>query len=389
MTTPPPTDDVPDGPAEPAEPAQPTKPAEPAEPAEESGPASDWAEPDASPPATAPSPAGPPAPQPPPALPPRPARTNRLAIAALVTGLLGLLPLAAGFGIAALVQAGRRGEKGKGLAIGGLAASAVWVVAGVVAATAVAGSLLTVERDESGHVSRSDRVLPGLLRVGDCFTGFNGDARTSLVTALPCTQPHEGELAAKLRLPDGPYPGEKEVFELANQACSQRLIDLEKSRYSEHLQPYAAAPGRTAWRSGDREVLCLIQIEGAGKITLPLAQTLDPNLKLWYELVRGDCLGKWDGEAMAQRTLSCTEEHWSEVYAVFELKDGPYPGTGKADRRAEDGCDDRYDRAFRGGRTPDLVMRVPPAKEDWTAGVRTVVCLGESEDRPLKKPLLP
>ncbi|MFA1547314.1 DUF4190 domain-containing protein [Actinomadura chokoriensis] len=388
MTTPPPTDDVPDGPVQPGE---------------EGAPDSGWASPDAPPPGTPPAPApssagqpvpqpaAPPIPVPPPgpATPHVPARTNRLAIAALVTGLLGLFPFAVGFGIAALVQAGRRGEKGKGLAAGGLAASAVWLVAGVVAAAAAAGSLLTVERDESGHVARSDKVLPGLLRVGDCFTGFSGNVRTSLVTALPCTQPHEGEVVAKLRLPDGAYPGDGEVFEQASKACSRRLTRLQKSRYDEHLQPYVVEPSRTTWRSGDREVLCLMHYEGAGKISTPLAQTLDPNVKLWHELVRGDCLGKWNDDAVAQRTLSCTEEHWMEVYAVFALKDGPYPGSKAAERQAEAGCDRRYGRVFRGARTPDLVSWVPPEKDDWTEGVRTVVCLGESEDRPLKKRLLP
>lgn len=61
-----------------------------------------------------------------------PARTSRLAIAALVTGLLGLVPVATGLAIGALVRTGRRGERGRGLAVGGLVASAAWVVAGVV-----------------------------------------------------------------------------------------------------------------------------------------------------------------------------------------------------------------------------------------------------------------
>jgi hypothetical protein len=386
VTTPPPADGVPDDPV----PAPDSTPAA-------GGAASDsgWARPDA------PAPAGPPAPVPAagpaagsalpvPAPPPVPPRTNRLAIAALVTGLLGLILFAVGFGIAALVQAGRRGEKGKGLAIGGLAASAVWVVAGVVAVAVAVGSLFTVERDESGRISRSDKVLPALLRVGDCFTGFNGDdIQSALVTALPCTQPHEGEAAAKLQLPSDAYPGDREVFDQAEKACYRRLVDLQKSRYAEHLQLYTIAPSETTWRTGDREVLCLMHIEDAGKISTPLAQTTDPNRKLWYELARGDCLGKWDDETTAQRTLPCTEEHWMEVYAVHTLKAGPFPGGKAAERRAEAGCDQRYERIFRGHRAPDLISSLAPEEDDWTAGVRTAVCLAESADRPLKKSMLP
>ncbi|GAA1812274.1 DUF4190 domain-containing protein [Actinomadura chokoriensis] len=374
---PPPTDGVPDDPA----PAP-----DPVPPADAAAPGSGWARPDAPPSSAVPA-AGPPPPVPAP--PPGPARTNRLAIAALVTGLLGLILLAVGFGVAALVQAGRRGERGKGLAIGGLAASAVWVVVGVVAVTVAVGSVFTVERDEAGHISQSDRVIPSLLRVGDCFTGFSGDIKSSLVTALPCTQPHEGEVAAKLRLPGDTYPGDREVFDQAENACYRRLVDLQKSRYAEHLQLYTIAPSGTTWRTGDREVLCFMHFEGTGKITAPLARTMDPNLKLWYELARGDCLGKWNDEAMAQRTLACTEKHWMEVYAVHTLKAGPFPGQKTAERRAEAGCDERYERIFRGHRAPDLISSLAPERDDWTAGVRTAVCLAESEDRPLKKSMLP
>ncbi|WP_346045995.1 DUF4190 domain-containing protein [Actinomadura chokoriensis] len=52
--------------------------------------------------------------------------TNRFAVVALVTGLVGMVVFAVGFAVAALVQTGRRGEKGRGLAIGGIAASLVW-----------------------------------------------------------------------------------------------------------------------------------------------------------------------------------------------------------------------------------------------------------------------
>ncbi|MCP9971384.1 hypothetical protein [Actinomadura madurae] len=48
---------------------------------------------------------------------------------ALVTALIGLVLLGIGFGVAALVQTGRRGEKGRALAITALAASVVWLAA--------------------------------------------------------------------------------------------------------------------------------------------------------------------------------------------------------------------------------------------------------------------
>ncbi|QKW34968.1 septum formation family protein [Actinomadura sp. NAK00032] len=372
MTTPPSADDLPDDPT----------------------PA--WASPDVPAPTDAPVSPGPPASQAPPpgALPPAlapgpgPARTNRLAVTALVTGVLALVPLAIGFGIAALVQAGRRGEKGKGLAAGGLAASAVWIVVAALAAATAVGSVLTVDRDASGHVTGKDRVLPSFLHVGDCFAGFTGDVQ-AFVTALPCTQPHNGEAAARLNLTGTGYPGDQEVLRQADEACGLRLAGLQKSRYAEHLQSYVVLPNRTTWRAGDREVLCLMHYEGTGKITTPLAATLDPGLKLWHELDRGDCLGKWKHKSLVQRVLPCTGEHWIEVVAVFELKGGAYPGTKGTDRKAEAGCDKRFAKVFRRHPEPDLVSWMMPQKGEWETGIRTAVCMGESEDRPLKKPLLP
>ncbi|TDD89818.1 hypothetical protein [Actinomadura rubrisoli] len=122
-----------------------------------------------------------------------PRRTNRFAIAALVTGLLGLLLLVIGFAIAAFVQSGRRNEKGRGLAIAGLAASA---------------------------------------------------ARR--VSALLCTQPHEGKVVDEKRLADGPYPGEQQtVYQAsqASQACKGWLPKYAKSRIREAPDGLPDPPG--------------------------------------------------------------------------------------------------------------------------------------------------
>ncbi len=60
-------------------------------------------------------------------------KTSGLAIATLVTGICGFLYcipalVAIGLGIAALKDIKRTGRPGKGMAIGGLVAAAVWIV---------------------------------------------------------------------------------------------------------------------------------------------------------------------------------------------------------------------------------------------------------------------
>src|SRR5690606_21199568 len=66
------------------------------------------------------------------------APTHPLAVASLVLGILtplGFIPglLALIFGIIALVQIQERGQKGRGLAIGGIAATGGWVVVALAA----------------------------------------------------------------------------------------------------------------------------------------------------------------------------------------------------------------------------------------------------------------
>lgn len=78
------------------------------------------------PPPAAPADLSPPAP-------PRRAPLNPLAVAALVCGLLGLAPAAIVLGHVGVVQAGRSGERGRGLAVAGLVLGYVAIVLMVIA----------------------------------------------------------------------------------------------------------------------------------------------------------------------------------------------------------------------------------------------------------------
>ncbi|MFD0686649.1 DUF4190 domain-containing protein [Actinomadura fibrosa] len=377
-----------------------TTPSEADEPSTEpeAEPAQEWARPDAA--LSEPPAVRPPAPEPPGqpvepfgsagAVVPGARRTNRLAIVALVTGLLCLVPLALGFGVAALVQTGRRNEKGRGLAVGGLVAALAWAAAGAVFAAMSLGSLFAPDRDEAGHIRKSGRVLVGALRVGDCFTGFSGDTSNRFVTAMPCTRPHDGEVAARVQMQDGPYPGDERTTELATDLCERRLTRLlRKSRYSDDLEIYATQPDGTTWRSGDREVTCMLRYVGPGTLTAPLSESVDEAAKAFADMAVGDCFGKWKDDSPTQRVVSCTGPHWSEVYWVQALPAGPYPGDAKVERQADALCDKRAGTVFKGHKRPDRLFHLYPLEGDWSAEDRRIVCLGESLDRPMRGPIVP
>ncbi|TYC11586.1 hypothetical protein FXF65_26145 [Actinomadura syzygii] len=305
---------------------------------------------------------------------------------ALLSGLFGLVLFAIGFAVAAFVQTGRRGERGRWLAVVGLVAAAGWIA--VIAVVVVATSLLTADRDESGHVTGKDKLLPGMLRVGDCFTGLEGVSSRSPITALPCSRPHEGEAVAELRLPRDPWPGDREVLERASDACDYKVARLMKSRYAEHLEQYAIPPNKLGWDAGDRRTLCILRYIGPVKLTVPLAETMDPNKRLWRELHRGDCLAAWSEGSIVQSVLPCDKAHWSQVYAVYKLPSVSYPGEKTLQRKVKAGCNARWWDGFDVREYPQLVRFAYPVEYEWEAGVRTAVCLGEADKKPLKKSLL-
>ncbi|TDD89817.1 DUF4190 domain-containing protein [Actinomadura rubrisoli] len=392
MNTPPDTDPSPEKEPEPGRP-EPGR-AEPGESgAEEAGAAPGWAFPDAPPPSP-PIPGEPPPSQPyapmgygePPGLLPR---TNRMAVAALVTGLVGLVPVAVGLGITALVQAGRRNETGKGLAIGGLAASFGWVVVGAVALTLAVGSLFSADRDEAGHIRKSGKVFIATLRVGDCFSGLGEGAGNRLVTAEPCTRPHDGEVMVKFRLEDGPFPGERETSVQAERQCLKRLVYTARSRYAEDLDLYALQPDRRMWRAGEREVTCVLHYSGPNTLTTTIAATVDQTKRTFAELKPHDCLRKWSDRSVAQQIVACTEPHWVEVYAVHNLPEGRYPGRKAVDRKAEAACARLYRKIFKGHRKPQRISHAYPLAADWDLGHRQVACLAESLTESLKRPIVP
>ena len=96
------------------------------------------------------------------------------------------------------------------------------------------------------------------------------------------------------------------------------------------------------------------------------------------QLRPGDCVNGLDeGTRVVNLTaIPCAELHEGEVFAVFELLPGTYPGEDVVDRRAESGCVDRlsvYAPAAAAGDEFDVFYYVP-TRRSW-GGDRGVVCL--------------
>ncbi|WP_412745378.1 DUF4190 domain-containing protein [Krasilnikovia sp. MM14-A1004] len=187
---------------------------------------------------------------------PPPAGTNGFAIASLILGLLGGVLLSVIFGIVALGQIRRRGQGGRGLAIGGLVASGCWVLL-----IAAGVTLAIVFGDTDTRPSAADGgtgpVSVTRLHPGDCVGKVSGDDGTPVedVPVLPCTTLHEGEVFAVFDLPAGPWPGERQVETQAEKRCKAELGKYLKTP-DDTVDFYTLQPLRESW-ADDRGVTCV------------------------------------------------------------------------------------------------------------------------------------
>ncbi|GAA1812290.1 septum formation family protein [Actinomadura chokoriensis] len=359
-----------------------------------------WVPPDPSPPEPDPPPAVPPDTPPPVPSAPVPIRTNRLAIAATACAVLGLVPLALGFGIAALVRLkDGNDKKGRQYAVSGVIGAGIWVITYVVIAAMAVNSMVSVGRDDSGRVRKSGVLLVSSLRTGDCFFGPLPGSRLTPVSVAPCTKPHNSEVTAVGALPAEPYPGEKAVDAEADRWCGIRSLHLGRSVHGPYLISYFLTPEKKAWENGDRKVICTVHYTGPGTLTTPIAETIGTAPTFYADLKVGDCFEGLDPSGVFTVPISCADAHRNQVYATYTLPlDGsrvpsdypPYPGTSAVKKKASRFCKAKAKALF-GKRPPPVPVRrryILPDGEHWDVGIRTVVCLATTK-KPLKRSLLP
>ncbi|WP_406858791.1 DUF4190 domain-containing protein [Streptomyces sp. HUAS MG47] len=197
---------------------------------------------------------------------------NPFAVTALVTALLCLAPLGLIFGIVALVQISRRGQRGQGLAIAGIAISGTaLVLAGLVAAVVDFRVWTPPTRDAAGDVAKPGWTTFHSIEPGDCFTPRSGPAGRNApstpgadVRLLPCDTPHRAEAYAVFRLPElNSAPARDEVTAIARPQCAKLFLDYTADPTgSGPLQTYYFYPDERGWTAGQRDVLCWVARPG-------------------------------------------------------------------------------------------------------------------------------
>ncbi|KOV51710.1 hypothetical protein ADK99_08465 [Streptomyces sp. MMG1064] len=208
----------------------------------------------------------PPTPQPgwgpPPGYGSQPPTLNGFALASLLAGLLCFPPLGVAFGIAALVQIARKGDRGKALAITGLVVSVVMTGVMVFAVgrftEAVGGRLDGLS--EYTEVEGELRDI-GDLKAGDCFNVPGGDLfdKRPLAYAVDCSRVHHGEVTAS-RTVGAADPDSDEADRAAEDACWKAQDDYAMDTWAlpEFAEMFYFAPSQESWHQGDRTLLCVI-----------------------------------------------------------------------------------------------------------------------------------
>ncbi|MFC9297751.1 DUF4190 domain-containing protein [Streptomyces sp. NPDC057011] len=200
---------------------------------------------------------------PPPAQGQLPPVLNGFALASLLVGLLCLPPLGVVFGIVALVQIANKRQRGKVLAIVGLAVSVVMTVVLVVTAGRVA-SALGERFHRIGEVTEAEGELTDMedLRKGDCFNVPGGDMMDDrpLTYRIDCAQPHHGEVTHSAPVEQEGVPGSREANRGTEDACwqAQDAYAMDTWALPATAEMFYFAPSREAWRQGDRRLLCVI-----------------------------------------------------------------------------------------------------------------------------------
>ncbi|QTE29617.1 DUF4190 domain-containing protein [Pengzhenrongella sicca] len=196
--------------------------------------------------------------------PARPAR-EPLAVAAFVTGVVGLGLVGIGLGVAALVRIGRRRTRGRGLAIAAIAVGAAWtLVEAAVVVVLVATSMATRPLPADVPAPRDAHAVA--LVTGNCLETLPPDGPIDVVRVVPCADPHEAQVSSQFAFaPDALWPGQAAADRRVALACQLSEADVAAG-----LAASVWAPTSRSWDDGDRTGLCLLHRADGARLTDPL-----------------------------------------------------------------------------------------------------------------------
>lgn len=188
---------------------------------------------------------------------PRP-RTDGVAVAALVTGVVGLGPVAVVLGVLGLRRTrpagspGSRGRRGRGLAVAGLLLGVVGTLAWAALVAVGVGTSLA-SRPLPPDVDAPVDAHAVQLVAGSCVAELPPDGAVDRVRVVPCADEHAAQVVTTYDFGAGAtWPGAAEVTARVHAACT-----LTEAEREQGLRMVAWSPTEASWARGDRTGLCL------------------------------------------------------------------------------------------------------------------------------------
>ena len=132
-------------------------------------------------------------------------------------------------------------------------------IAGAAIAAAI-GITSAAERNAAGEITSAGVVDAFEIRLGDCFDDEAFEStEISEIPGVPCSEPHDNEVYAVFDVPDGEWPGDERIEELAYEGCFDRFAGAIGKDYENSVIDYTTIhPSEGSWKQrDDREVICV------------------------------------------------------------------------------------------------------------------------------------
>jgi hypothetical protein len=227
--------------------------------------------------------------------------THPLAVAALVTGILGLVPVSVACAAVSLSRLRGSTRPGRAQAFAGLVVSGLWVlvalaVAAVLIVRAATGpspsdtSAAGAGAPGAGPAAPSSgppsapagtpavprQLIPSIapprvdvairLSRGDCIVEIPTSGRIDGIVLTECTRPHQAQVGATFSPSGGGFPGDARLSTIARSQCPERVRKA--------IRPGAPAlvmlnliPEKSEWDGGDHSIKCLLEAGNGRPLT--------------------------------------------------------------------------------------------------------------------------
>lgn len=105
-----------------------------------------------------------------------------------------------------------------------------------------------------------------------------------------------------------------------------------------------------------------------------------------FDIAVGDCIGDFavDEEISDVSVVSCEKPHDQEVFAIFEVPDGEFPGSEAFQTQVQEDCVPKFE-TFVGLAFQESALDIKwlePTEESWSQGDRELVCTVYEEGKP-------